>query len=109
MGGDNVYQVTVEAADGTYMDTQDVTVTVTEVEDEVVTPEDPLLAVYDPNGDGRIEKADMRLAVGNFFLDADAEQGGHEEIGWDLLRAVSRSKDLLARITAGRAIGPSLP
>ena len=28
MGGDNVYQVTVEATDGTYMDTQDVTVTV---------------------------------------------------------------------------------
>ena len=67
MGEDNVYQVTVEADDGTYMDTHDVTVTVTDVEDDVVTPEDPLLAEYDPNGDGRIEKADMRLAVGNFF------------------------------------------
>ena len=31
MGGDNVYQVTVEADDGTYSDTHDVTVTVTNV------------------------------------------------------------------------------
>ena len=31
MDGDNVYQVTVEAGDGTNMDTQDVTVTVTDV------------------------------------------------------------------------------
>ena len=34
MGGDNVYQVTVEADDGTYMDTQDVTVTVTNVDED---------------------------------------------------------------------------
>ena len=33
MDEDNVYQVTVEADDGTYMDTQDVTVTVTNVEE----------------------------------------------------------------------------
>ena len=32
-------------------------------------PEDPLLAEYDPNGDGVIEKADMRKAVGKFFKD----------------------------------------
>ena len=63
---DNVYQVTVEADDGTYMDTQDVTVTVTDVE-EVVTPGDSLLAEYDPDDDGTIEKADMRRAVGDFF------------------------------------------
>ncbi len=61
MGTDNVYQVTVEAGDGTYTGTQDVTVTVANVE------EDPLLAEYDPNGDGTIEKADMRRAVANFF------------------------------------------
>ena len=30
---------------------------------------DPLLAEYDPNGDGVIEKADMRKAVGKFFAD----------------------------------------
>ena len=33
MGGDNVYEVTVKADDGTYMDTQDVTVTVTNVDE----------------------------------------------------------------------------
>ena len=30
---------------------------------------DQLLAEYDPNGDGVIEKADMRKAVGKFFKD----------------------------------------
>ena len=155
---DNVYEVTVEADDGTYMDTQDVTVTVTNVDergavnlssqapvvgtaltasltdddDEItemtwqwassdamdgtftpiqgatssiytpvaddvgkhlratasytdgegsgksegatsanmVTAEDardPLLVEYDPNADGVIEKADMRLAVADYF------------------------------------------
>ncbi len=33
MGGDNVYMVTVKADDGTYMDTHDVTVTVTNVDE----------------------------------------------------------------------------
>ena len=28
---------------------------------------DPLLAEYDPNADGVIEKADMRRAVGDYF------------------------------------------
>ena len=59
------YSVTVTASDGTDEDTITVTITVTDVDDEPVG--DPLLAEYDPNGDGRIEKADMRLAVGNFF------------------------------------------
>ena len=30
---------------------------------------DPLLAEYDPNGDGVIEKADMRKAVAKFFAE----------------------------------------
>ena len=63
---DNVYMVTVEADDGTYMDTHDVTVTVTDVVEEAVT-EDALLVEYDPNGDGTIEKADMRRAVADFL------------------------------------------
>ena len=33
----------------------------------MVSAGDPLLAEYDPNGDGVIEKADMRRAVANFF------------------------------------------
>jgi hypothetical protein len=32
-----------------------------------VTPGDPLLAEYDPDGDGMIERADMRRAVTGFF------------------------------------------
>ena len=32
-----------------------------------VTAGDPLLAEYDPDGDGMIERADMRRAVSNFF------------------------------------------
>ena len=63
--GTNVYSVTVEADDGTYQATHDVTVTVTDVVE--TTPTDPLLARFDPNGDGRIEMEDMRSAVGDFF------------------------------------------
>ena len=46
MGGDNMYMVTVEADDGTYMGTRDVTVTVTDVEEAVI--DDPV-ALYDAN------------------------------------------------------------
>ncbi len=63
--GTNDYSVVVEADDGTYQDTHNVTVTVTDVEE--TTPTDPLLARFDPNGDGRIEMEDMRSAVGDFF------------------------------------------
>ena len=46
--------VTLKATADGEMDTHDVTVTVTDVE-EMVTG-DPLLAEYDPDGDGTIEK-----------------------------------------------------
>ena len=85
---DNTYMVTIMADDGTYMNTRDVAVTVTDVEEEVST--DPLLAEYDPDGDGVIEKADMRLAVAGLLrATADAEQGGHAAIGWDLLHPIA--------------------
>ena len=69
VGGDNIYQVTVKASDGTYSDTQTVTVSVTDMDDVDAPPvvSDPLLAEYDPNNDGVIEKADMRGAVADFF------------------------------------------
>ena len=68
---DNEYQVTLTATDSEpNTATRDVVVTVTNVDDdEPVIAGDPLLAEYDPNGDGNIEKADMRLAVGKFFAD----------------------------------------
>ena len=61
-----VYDVTLEADDGTYQATRDVTVTVV-ARDPGTTPSDPLLATYDPNNDGVIEMSDMRLAVADFF------------------------------------------
>jgi hypothetical protein len=64
MDGDNVYEVTVEADDGTYMDTQDVTVTVTDVEQEVAV--DPV-EQYDANGDSVIDRSEALNAVGDFF------------------------------------------
>ena len=70
-GTDNTYMVTVAARDseGTIA-TRDVTVRVTDVvEDEPVIGGDSLLDTYDPDGDGIIEKADMRRAVGKFFAD----------------------------------------
>ena len=63
---DSIYMVTVKADDGTYTDTHDVTVTVTDVDEEVIAG-DPLLDEYDPDGDGTIDKADMRRAVADFF------------------------------------------
>ena len=68
MGGDNVYQVTVEAYDGTYMVTQDVTVTVTDVEDDVVTPGDSLVDMYDANDNGRIDKDELANAVFDYNI-----------------------------------------
>ena len=63
---DNNYSVTVTGTDSEgNSDDIDVTVTVTDVEE--VTPSDPLLARFDPNGDGTIEIADMRTAVTDFF------------------------------------------
>ena len=63
--GDNVYEVTVTANDGENTTTRDVTITVTDMEEEESA--DPLLAEYDPDGDGVIERADMRRAVADFF------------------------------------------
>ena len=67
----STYTVIVKATDrGELSDTITVIITVTEVEDMVEPdPEDALLAEYDPNGDGTIEKADMRIAVSKFFAD----------------------------------------
>ena len=67
MNEDNVYEVTVEADDGTYMDTHDVTVTVTAVDE--VAPSDPLLAKYDNNPqDGKIGREEVLDGIDAFFL-----------------------------------------
>ena len=65
--GDNDYEITVKADDGTYMAMRDVVVTVTDVDDTV--SEDTLLGTYDTSGNGEIELEEMRIAVRDFFND----------------------------------------
>ena len=67
---DNVYEVTVKASDGTNEDTLDVTITVTDV-DEDVTPADPLVDRYDENDNGEIERSEVFPAISD-YLDGDA-------------------------------------
>ena len=52
--GDNTYMVTVKASDGTDMDTHEVTVTVTDVDEEGQA--DDLLETYDTDDNNRIEQ-----------------------------------------------------
>ena len=63
---DNVYMVTIMADDGTYMNTRNVAVRVTDVDDDVVVG-DPLLAEYDGDKDGWIQLEEARVAVGDYF------------------------------------------
>ena len=56
---DNVYEVTVEADDGTNTDSRAVTVTVTDVEDA----EPDLLTSYDANDNDKIDKAEVYTAI----------------------------------------------
>ena len=67
---DNTYEVTVVASDGTNEDRWDVTITVTDV-DEDVTPDDPLVDRYDENDNGEIERAEVFAAIDD-YLDGDA-------------------------------------
>ena len=67
---DNVYEVTVKASDGTNEDTLGVTVTVTDV-DEDVAPADPLKDKYDANDNDEIERSEVFAAI-NDYLDGGA-------------------------------------
>ena len=63
---DNEYQVTVVAGDGTNMDTQDVTVTVTDVDEATVG--DTLVDRYDTNNNGTIEKSEVLKAINDYLF-----------------------------------------
>ena len=64
------YSVTVTARDsGGLSDSIDVTITVTDV-DEDVAPPDPLVDKYDVNKDGVIQRAEVFAAI-NDYLDGD--------------------------------------
>ena len=65
-GTDNVYMVTVEADDGTYDATRDVTVTVTDVDDAGGTG-NPVADGYDANKDGEIDGEEVIDAVIDYF------------------------------------------
>ena len=58
---DNIYMITLKADDGTYMDTLDVTITVTD-EDDMVTGGD-LLDRYDADSSGHIDRSEAVRAV----------------------------------------------
>ena len=78
---DNVYMVTVMANDGTYMDTHDVTVTVTEMDDGTVTPmPGTLLDRYDDNDNGMIDQAEVEEALADYFFDQTLSQEDVEEV-----------------------------
>ena len=62
---DNTYMVTIMADDGTYMNTRDVTVRVTDV-DEMVTG-DPLVDRFDDNGNGMIDKEEVIKAIVDYL------------------------------------------
>ena len=64
---DNVYMVTVKATEGSDMDTQDVTVTVTDVEEQGTG--DALVDRYDSNTNGEIEKSEVITAINDYFDD----------------------------------------
>ena len=67
MDGDNVYEVTVTANDGTYTAIRDVTVTVTDV-DEMEPQPGTVLERYDYNSDGKIDQAEVEDALDDYFF-----------------------------------------
>ena len=67
--GDNVYELTVEADDGTYEASRDVRITVTDVDE--TSADDALVGRYDANNDGEIEKSEVITAI-NDYLDGGA-------------------------------------
>ena len=71
-GMDNTYMVTVMADDGTNMDSHDVMVTVTNVEDDAMPPAgtelERLIASYDTNGNSTIEKVELFNAINEYLF-----------------------------------------
>ena len=64
---DNVYMVTVKADDGTYMDTHDVTITVTGMDESVVQPGQTLEERYDTDNNG-LDKDEVIAAINDYLF-----------------------------------------
>ena len=77
--GDNVYEVTVTANDGENTATKAVTVTVTDVGDDVVTGE-TLVDRYDANDSGDIGKTEVLKAINDYLFDEGDEPISRAEV-----------------------------
>ncbi len=66
--GDNVYMVTIMADDGTYMNTRNVAVTVTDVDEPVTPKPGTLLERYDANNNDTIEKGEVLKAINDYLF-----------------------------------------
>ena len=65
----NTYMVTVKADDGTYEDTRDVTVMVTDVvEDTTPVTDGILLDRYDDDESGDIDKSEVIMAINDYLF-----------------------------------------
>ena len=71
--GDNTYMVTLKATADGEMDTQDVTVTVTDVEEDMVVGQTPLQR-YDENDNGRIDKEELVEAIFDYNVNETLEK-----------------------------------
>ena len=81
---DNMYMVTVKADDGTYMDTHDVTVTVTDV-DEDGAPGGSLLDRYDDNDNDRIDRSEVLDGINDYLFGTEGQAISKAEV-LDLIR-----------------------
>ena len=75
---DNVYMVTIMVSDGTYMDTHDVMVTVTNVDDAEAG--DTLLDRYDANDSGEIDKDEVIQAINDYLFGVGADAISQEDV-----------------------------
>ena len=69
---DNVYMVTVEADDGTYDDTHEVTVTVTDVDEQQPTN---VVDQYDTDNSGRIDRSELADGVFDYEIGRTISKG----------------------------------
>ena len=77
MGMDNMYMVTIMADDGTYMDTHDVRVMVTNVDEPGEVPPvagDTLLDRYDADNNGQIDRPEVLGAIRDFVFNQTIER-----------------------------------
>ena len=74
----NVYMITVKADDGTYMNTRDVVVEVTDVDDAVSG--DTLLARYDTDTSGQIEKSEAIAAINDYLFGVGDDAISKDEV-----------------------------